>query len=100
MLAVRFHAAQDFRLEDIEEAEVGSTDVRVKVAVNGVCGTDVHFYYDPYTSGMPLSYDEVWHGRPEARRSRVLRNHRGRRGGGRPRQGRRPCRGVLHRLLR
>ncbi len=45
MLAARLHGNQDLRLEEIEEPEPGPGQVKLRVAHNGLCGTDVHEYF-------------------------------------------------------
>ncbi|KAH8780506.1 chaperonin 10-like protein [Hyaloscypha finlandica] len=42
--ALRFHAQQDVRVEDVEAQSCGMDDVRVKIAYCGICGSDVHEY--------------------------------------------------------
>src|SRR5689334_14096554 len=45
MRALRFHAARDLRIEDVPEpGEPGAGEVVVRVAVCGICGTDLHEY--------------------------------------------------------
>ncbi len=45
MRALRFHAARDLRVEEIDEpAEPAASDVVVRVASCGICGTDLHEY--------------------------------------------------------
>lgn len=44
MKAAKFHGTQDVRIEDVEADSVGPADVRVEVAVCGICGTDIHEY--------------------------------------------------------
>jgi len=45
MRALRFHAARDLRIEELEEpGGPGPTDVVVRVASCGICGTDLHEY--------------------------------------------------------
>ena len=45
MLAARLHARRDVRIDDIAEPEAGPGDVKIRVAHNGICGTDLHEYY-------------------------------------------------------
>lgn len=45
MRAARIHGPEDIRVDDIEEPTVGPNEVKVKVAFNGICGTDLHEYY-------------------------------------------------------
>lgn len=44
MRALRFHAAGDVRVDEVEEQPLGPLDVRIAVAYCGICGTDVHEY--------------------------------------------------------
>ena len=46
MRAVRFHGREDVRLEEIDDPEPGPGDVLLSVARNGLCGSDVHEYYE------------------------------------------------------
>jgi len=54
MRAARFYGAGDVRIDEVESAAVGPTDVRVDVAACGICGTDVHEYeHAEYTPADP-----------------------------------------------
>ena len=59
MKAVRFHAAKDIRVEDVEIPKVKAGWVRLKPAFVGICGSDLHEYEDgPHIippSGSPHS---------------------------------------------
>ncbi len=44
MKALALHGARDARLIDLAEAELGPGEVRVQLAVVGLCGSDAHFY--------------------------------------------------------
>ncbi|WP_233204045.1 2,3-butanediol dehydrogenase [Halegenticoccus soli] len=44
MRAARFHDGGDVRVENIESAPVGRTDVRIEVKACGICGSDLHEY--------------------------------------------------------
>ena len=45
MKALRFHAARDLRVEDVDEPGApGPDEVVVRVATCGICGTDLHEY--------------------------------------------------------
>jgi (R,R)-butanediol dehydrogenase/meso-butanediol dehydrogenase/diacetyl reductase len=44
MRALRFHAAHDFRLEELEDPTPGPGEVAVAVKACGVCGSDLHEY--------------------------------------------------------
>jgi (R,R)-butanediol dehydrogenase/meso-butanediol dehydrogenase/diacetyl reductase len=47
MLAAVWHGIRDIRVESIPLPDVGPSDIRVRVALAGVCGTDI----EEYTSG-------------------------------------------------
>jgi len=45
MRALRFHAARDLRIEEVDEpGSPGPSEVVVRVATCGICGTDLHEY--------------------------------------------------------
>ena len=46
MRAAVFHGRQDLRLESVAEPEPGPGDVKLRVLYNGICGSDLHEYYD------------------------------------------------------
>ena len=46
MRAAVFHGREDLRLEDVPEPQVGPGDVKLRVLYNGICGSDLHEYYD------------------------------------------------------
>ena len=43
MKAVRLHGRNDLRLDEIEEPAPGATDVVVRVAACGICGSDLSY---------------------------------------------------------
>jgi (R,R)-butanediol dehydrogenase/meso-butanediol dehydrogenase/diacetyl reductase len=55
MRAARFHGKEDIRIEDVGVLEPGPGEVRLRNAYNGICGSDLHFYDDPETSGIDFS---------------------------------------------
>ncbi len=46
MRAAVFHGNQDLRLEQVAEPEPGPGDVKLRILYNGICGSDLHEYYD------------------------------------------------------
>jgi len=46
MRAIVYHGRTDVRLEDVGEPRPGADEVKIKVEYNGICGTDLHEYYD------------------------------------------------------
>jgi len=44
--AAVFYGNQDLRLEDVPEPSAGAGEVKLKVLFNGICGSDLHEYYD------------------------------------------------------
>lgn len=45
MLATRLHGAEDVRLEEVDDVVPGEGEVRIAVAYNGICGSDLHMYF-------------------------------------------------------
>jgi len=46
MRAAVYHGPGDLRLESVPEPEPGAGDVKLRVLYNGICGSDLHEYYD------------------------------------------------------
>jgi (R,R)-butanediol dehydrogenase/meso-butanediol dehydrogenase/diacetyl reductase len=46
MLAARLYGAKDLRVEEMPEPEPGQGEVKIRVAYAGICGTDVHEYFE------------------------------------------------------
>jgi (R,R)-butanediol dehydrogenase/meso-butanediol dehydrogenase/diacetyl reductase len=46
MRAAVFHGRQDLRLQEVPEPQVGPGEVKLRVLYNGICGSDLHEYYD------------------------------------------------------
>jgi (R,R)-butanediol dehydrogenase/meso-butanediol dehydrogenase/diacetyl reductase len=46
MRAYRIHGREDLRLEAVPEPTPGPDEVKVRIAYNGICGTDVDEFYD------------------------------------------------------
>lgn len=65
MKALSIHAAEDIRWEDVPNVEPGPDQVRLRIAYVGICGSDLHYYYngangafvitEPLTPGHELS---------------------------------------------
>ncbi len=51
MRAVRIHAKQDMRTEQVPNPEPAAGEVRLRVRYAGICGSDLHYYADG-TSGI------------------------------------------------
>ncbi|KAI0437950.1 dehydrogenase [Xylaria telfairii] len=45
MRALRYHGPKDLRLESLPEPKCGPTQVKIKPAFVGICGTDLHEYH-------------------------------------------------------
>ncbi len=43
-LTCRIYGAHDLRLEDAGVAELGATDVELRLGAGGICGSDLHYY--------------------------------------------------------
>ena len=46
MRAVRIHAKQDMRTEQVPSPEPAAGEVRLRVGYVGICGSDLHYYAD------------------------------------------------------
>ncbi len=46
MQAVRIHGKEDFRIEEVPTPEVGESQVLLKISHAGICGSDLHYYFD------------------------------------------------------
>jgi L-idonate 5-dehydrogenase len=46
MRAVRIHAKQDMRTEQVPSPEPDNDEVRLRVGYVGICGSDLHYYAD------------------------------------------------------
>jgi L-idonate 5-dehydrogenase len=44
MKAIVIHAPKDLRYEQVADQDLGPDDVRVKIEVGGICGSDLHYY--------------------------------------------------------
>lgn len=49
MRAAVYYGPMDIRIEDLREPEAGPGEVKIKVAHNGVCGSDLHEYFNEPT---------------------------------------------------
>jgi L-idonate 5-dehydrogenase len=46
MRAAVLHAAKDLRIEEVAASPLGPRDVEVRIEAGGICGSDLHYYYD------------------------------------------------------
>jgi L-idonate 5-dehydrogenase len=46
MLACTIHAKEDLRIESAATPEVGPGEVLVRLGAGGICGSDLHYYYE------------------------------------------------------
>jgi L-idonate 5-dehydrogenase len=46
MRAAVLHAAKDLRIEDVAVPPLGSGEVEVRIEAGGICGSDLHYYFD------------------------------------------------------
>jgi L-idonate 5-dehydrogenase len=46
MRAAVLHAAKDLRIEPVATAALGLNQVEVRIEAGGICGSDLHYYYD------------------------------------------------------
>lgn len=55
MKAVRFYGKEDIRIEDIAEPSPGAGQAKLCNAFTGICGTDLHVFFNPDVSGFDFS---------------------------------------------
>lgn len=46
MKAARYYGKEDLRIEEIEEPQVRPGTIKIRPAFNGICGSDLHLYFD------------------------------------------------------
>jgi L-idonate 5-dehydrogenase len=46
MRAAVLHAAKDLRIEEVAVPPLGPREVEVRIEAGGICGSDLHYYYD------------------------------------------------------
>ncbi len=46
MRAAVYYGHRDLRLESVPEPDAGEGEVKLRVIYNGICGSDLHEYYD------------------------------------------------------
>jgi len=46
MRAAVLHAVKDLRIEEVAVPPLGPRDVEVRIEAGGICGSDLHYYYD------------------------------------------------------
>ena len=46
MRAAVLHAVKDLRIEELAVPALGPRDVEVRIEAGGICGSDLHYYYD------------------------------------------------------
>jgi L-idonate 5-dehydrogenase len=46
MRAAVLHAVKDLRIEEVAAPPLGPRDVEVRIEAGGICGSDLHYYYD------------------------------------------------------
>ncbi|MFT8329906.1 2,3-butanediol dehydrogenase [Bifidobacterium psychraerophilum] len=53
MKALRYHGTQDVRIDEIPEPELRPGTVKIKLAWNGICGSDLHLFFEGPIPPMP-----------------------------------------------
>lgn len=54
MQAVQITQPGQFKISEVPIPEIGVRDVLIKVAVAGICGTDIHIYHGEYEAKYPI----------------------------------------------
>lgn len=55
MKAARFHGKEDVRVEQVEEPTPGTGEVKLRNSHSGICGSDLHVFYSPESSGLDFT---------------------------------------------
>ncbi len=55
MKALRFYGTRDLRYEDVPEPSPGPGEIKTKINVAGICGSDLGVYVSGPPSGMPIN---------------------------------------------
>lgn len=55
MRAVVFHGKEDVRVETVPEPDVAPGEVKIRTAFAGICGSDLHAYYEPEATGIDFT---------------------------------------------
>lgn len=58
MKAAVFYGKEDLRIEEVPEPEPGAGQVKLRIAYSGICGSDLHIYYDPDNPGTGVDYSQ------------------------------------------
>ena len=56
MRAAMYYGNQKMEIEDIPEPSPAEGQVKVRVSRNGICGTDLHEYFDGPIPFHPISH--------------------------------------------
>jgi (R,R)-butanediol dehydrogenase/meso-butanediol dehydrogenase/diacetyl reductase len=56
MKAAVFHAQEDLRIEEVAEPSPGPGQVKLRNAYAGICGSDLHVYFDPANAGLDFEH--------------------------------------------
>jgi (R,R)-butanediol dehydrogenase/meso-butanediol dehydrogenase/diacetyl reductase len=63
MLASRLYGREDVRLEEVPVPVPGEGEVRIEVAYNGICGSDLHMYFrGQHARGSPITLGHEFSG--------------------------------------
>ncbi|MGQ4615151.1 alcohol dehydrogenase catalytic domain-containing protein [Nocardia sp. R7R-8] len=55
MKAAQFYSKEDVRIEEVPDPQVAPGYVKLKNAYSGICGSDLHVYYNPDSSGVDFT---------------------------------------------
>lgn len=58
MRAAVFHGKEDLRIEEVPEPQPVAGQVKLRVAYSGICGSDLHIYFDPDNPGTGVDYSK------------------------------------------
>lgn len=58
MRAAVFYGKQDLRVEEVDEPAPSAGQVKIKVAYSGVCGSDLHIFFNTDSDGTGVDYSQ------------------------------------------
>ena len=76
MRAALYHGRQDLRLTTVPEPQAGPGEVKLRVRYNGICGSDLHEYYDGPITTRSTPHPLTGRAQPRDHGSRAVRRGR------------------------
>src|SRR6266849_1580418 len=68
MLTCRIHAKDDLRIEPAEDPQIGPGEVLIRLGAGGICGSDLHYYFEGRNGSFVIRATGERRGGPGAQR--------------------------------